>query len=50
VYQVRRDRTGTAFVGRREDHLRRQAGEWKIARRTILLAQSVLPRTLSLFF
>lgn len=39
------------FVGRREDRLRRSAGgDWKIARRTVVLAQPVLPRTISILF
>ena len=39
------------FVGRRHDVLRRVAGDWKIARREILLDQSVLlAKNLTFFF
>ena len=39
------------FVGRRDDSLRRVDGEWKIARRTILLDLTVLQaKNLSIFF
>jgi 3-phenylpropionate/cinnamic acid dioxygenase small subunit len=50
VYQANRDRAEDFYVGRREDRLRRVDGEWKIARRTIVLDQTVLPRTLTLLF
>jgi len=50
VYQANRDRAEDFYVGRREDRLRKIDGEWKIARRTIVLDQTVLPRTLTLLF
>ena len=39
------------FAGSREDTLRRVDGEWKIAKRVILLDANVLPdKNLSVFF
>lgn len=49
VFQVVREREAL-YVGKREDRLRRVDGEWKIAARKIVLAQRVLPRTLSILF
>jgi 3-phenylpropionate/cinnamic acid dioxygenase small subunit len=50
VVQVRHGTHESQFTGKRDDVLRRVDGDWKIARRTIVLAQTVLPRTLSIFF
>ncbi|MPZ14634.1 MAG: 3-phenylpropionate/cinnamic acid dioxygenase subunit beta [Chloroflexi bacterium] len=50
IFQGRREKSDYLFVGRREDRLRRVAGGWKIARRKIVLDQTVLPRGLSIFF
>ena len=49
VYQERRGRHGVTFFGRREDVLRREAASFRIARRKIELAQTILPATLSIF-
>lgn len=39
------------FVGRRDDRLRREAGSWRIARRVLLLDQSVVTqKSLNIFF
>ncbi len=50
VYQASWDRAEDFYVGRREDRLRKVAGDWKIDSRTIVLDQTVLPRTLTLLF
>lgn len=50
VFQATRDRPDEFFVGTREDRLRRMDGQWKIARRKIVLEQTVLPRTLTVLF
>src|SRR5581483_4596428 len=42
VYRNRLEMETDLFVGRREDTLRRVGGQWKIARRVILLEQNVL--------
>lgn len=53
VRQVRPESGEDAFVGRRADRLRR-VGEgwlgWKLARRKVVLAQPLLPRTVSILF
>ena len=49
VHIERRGRHVSMFIGSREDVLRRSGEGWKIARRHILLAQSVLPMTISIF-
>jgi 3-phenylpropionate/cinnamic acid dioxygenase small subunit len=49
VRQVRRGRSESFFTGRRTDRLRAVDGAWKIAERRIRLAESLLPRTLSVF-
>ena len=48
LFQVSRDRTQDLYVGRREDRLRKENGEWRIAQRKIVLENAVLPRTLSI--
>jgi len=50
VYQTRPGLTDQCFFGKRLDRLRRVDGEWRIARRTILLDHNPLPRTLTIFF
>ena len=50
VYQSRLERTECYYVGRREDRLRRVGPDFKIARRTIVLDQTLFPRTISVFF
>lgn len=50
VYQERRGRHNVTFFGRREDVLRPAAGGFRIAKRKIELAQTILPSTLSIFF
>ena len=37
-------------VGKREDRLRKVDGQWRIARRKVVLEQTVLPRNLSILF
>lgn len=50
VYQSRLERTETLYAGCREDRLRREEGRLRIARRKIMLDQTLLPRTISIFF
>ena len=50
VFQLRHGQHENLWVGRREDVLRRVAGDWKIASRKVLLDQLVVPRTVSIFF
>ena len=50
VYQSRLERTESYFVGKRDDRLRRAGATWQIARRKIVLDQTLIPRTLSIFF
>ena len=50
VYQSRLERTESTFVGSRQDRLRRTPQGWRIARRKIVLDQTLVPRTLSIFF
>lgn len=50
VFQAVRHRSEDFYVGGREDRLRKVNGEWKIARRKIVLEQLVLPRTLTILF
>jgi 3-phenylpropionate/cinnamic acid dioxygenase small subunit len=49
IYQTRLERTELALVGRREDRLRRGTGSWLISRRKIVLDQTLIPRTISIF-
>jgi dibenzofuran dioxygenase beta subunit len=48
IYQTRLERTEALYVGRREDRLRKAKGSWRIARRKIVLDQTLLPRTVSI--
>ena len=50
VYQSRLERTEVSYMGRREDRLRRVNGSWCIARRKVILDQTLVPRTMSTFF
>lgn len=50
VYQERHGRYGYTFIGKRDDRLRRVNGGWKIARREVVLAHTILPTTISIFF
>ena len=51
VYRTQLEHSQDLFVGMRDDVLRKVNGTWKIARRTILLDQSVLSSAnLSVFF
>ncbi len=50
VHQERRGRHTSTFVGSRDDLLRRADGSFRIARREIRLAHTVLPATISLLF
>ncbi len=49
IYQTRLERTVIVFVGRREDRLRKSNGSWLISRRKIVLDQTLIPRTISIF-
>jgi len=50
VYQSRLERTESLFAGQRIDGLRRAGASWQIGQRKIILDQTMLPRTLSIFF
>jgi 3-phenylpropionate/cinnamic acid dioxygenase small subunit len=50
IYQERLGRHGSTFIGRRNDRFRSVNGGWKIAKRDIQLAQTILPSTISIFF
>jgi 3-phenylpropionate/cinnamic acid dioxygenase small subunit len=51
IYRNRVETETDVLVGKREDVLRRQAGAWRIARRKIVLDQSVLlTKNLTFFF
>ena len=51
VYRSRGETEQDFYVGAREDRLRRVDGEWKIARRRLVLDQNVLTaKNLSIFF
>lgn len=51
IYRNRLQDETDFFVGKREDTLRRVAGQWKIARRKIILDQNVLlAKNLTIFF
>jgi 3-phenylpropionate/cinnamic acid dioxygenase small subunit len=51
IYRNRLQDETDFFVGKREDTLRRDDGEWKIARRKIILDQNVLmAKNLTIFF
>jgi 3-phenylpropionate/cinnamic acid dioxygenase small subunit len=50
VYQERRGQHGVIFYGRRDDILVHGGDDFKIAKRKIELAQTILPTTISIFF
>jgi 3-phenylpropionate/cinnamic acid dioxygenase small subunit len=51
LYQNRMDNDTNSFIGRRLDHLRRAGDSWQIARREIILDQSILQaKNLTNFF
>ena len=51
IYRNRVDTETDFLVGKREDVLRKDAGQWKIARRKVVLDQSVLlAKNLTFFF
>jgi 3-phenylpropionate/cinnamic acid dioxygenase small subunit len=50
VRQARKLRDEAWWAGRRRDQIRRVDGEWRIARREVLLDATVLPRGISIFF
>lgn len=50
VAQLRNERSLDNFMGKREDLLRRESGQLKIARREVILAQAILPRPVSILF
>ena len=50
LFQSRLERTENFFVGNREDRLRKTGGQWRIVRRKVTLDQTLLPRTISVFF
>jgi 3-phenylpropionate/cinnamic acid dioxygenase small subunit len=51
VHQNRVEYETYTFIGRRTDTLRREGGDWRIARREIVLEQNVLmAKNLSIFF
>ncbi len=49
VYQSRLERTEVSYVARREDRLYEANPSWRIASRKIILDQTLVPRTLSIF-
>jgi len=48
IYQTRLEQTEAVYVGCREDVLKRFGSSWKIRNRTVLLDQTLLPRTISI--
>ena len=50
VYQSRQERTEVTYVGRREDHLRKEGDSWRISFRKIVLDPTIIPRSISVFF
>ena len=50
VYQSRLERTEVTYMGRRDDRLRRVNGSWCIASRKVILDQTLVPRSISIFF
>ena len=49
VYQSRLERTEVSYMGRREDRWCASGESWRIRRRKIILDQTLVPRTLSIF-
>jgi 3-phenylpropionate/cinnamic acid dioxygenase small subunit len=50
VFQTRPGRFEQTFYGERVDRLRRLDGQWRIARRRVMLDHSPLPRAISILF
>ena len=50
VYQSRLEKTASTYVGARRDRMRKVDGTWRIAERKIVLDQTLIPRTISIFF
>jgi len=50
LFQSRREHSDYFFLGMREDLLRKVDGDWKIAKRKVVLDHSTLPRSVSVFF
>ena len=51
IYRNRVDTETDILVGKREDVLRKEAGQWKIAQRKVILDQGVLlVKNLTFFF
>jgi len=50
VRQARKLRDEAWWAGRRRDLVRREDGQWKIARREVILDAPIYPRSLSIFF
>jgi 3-phenylpropionate/cinnamic acid dioxygenase small subunit len=50
VFQTRPGRFEQTFYGERADRLRRVDGQWRIARRRVMLDHSPLPRAISILF
>ncbi|HXG36306.1 MAG TPA: aromatic-ring-hydroxylating dioxygenase subunit beta [Dehalococcoidia bacterium] len=50
VRQARKLRDEAWWAGRRRDLMRRVDGQWKIARREVILDAPIYPRSLSIFF
>ncbi len=49
LYQARKEKSEFLMVGRREDRLRRAGDGWQICLRKVVLEQTLLPRSLSVF-
>lgn len=49
LYQARKEKSEFLMVGRREDRLRGGADGWQIRMRKVVLEQTLLPRSLSVF-
>tara|TARA_B100000029_G_scaffold42057_1_gene39072 strand:+ start:569 stop:1066 length:498 start_codon:yes stop_codon:yes gene_type:complete len=49
VYQSRLERTEVSYMGRREDRWCASGDSWCIKRRKVILDQTLVPRTLSIF-
>lgn len=50
LFQARRESSEIFYVGSRTDRLRRAGDSFKIARRKIVLDQTLVPRSISVFF
>jgi 3-phenylpropionate/cinnamic acid dioxygenase small subunit len=50
VFQTRPGRFEQVYYGERDDRVRRVDGAWRIARRSVRLDHSPLPRAVSIFF